>query len=101
MSPLRYHFTMFGEPDPPLRDTVESGIYHPFPDTHRVLNATLGMSCSYIALARTPNMLRLRRASALPMQLMLGLCDSTSYRLTHQLVWTKYAAAFKRMTDDA
>jgi len=42
MSALRYHFTMFGKPDPPERDTVESGIYHPFPDTQRIFECDPG-----------------------------------------------------------
>lgn len=29
----RYFFAMFGEPQPPFKDAVESGVYHPDPNT--------------------------------------------------------------------
>ncbi|MCI0561663.1 MAG: hypothetical protein MN733_24505 [Nitrososphaera sp.] len=29
MAGPRYFFAMFGEPDPPDKDTIESGVYHP------------------------------------------------------------------------
>ncbi len=29
MRNLKYFFAMFGDPTPPLKDTVESGVYHP------------------------------------------------------------------------
>ena len=31
MDKTKYYFAMFGNPTPPLKDTVESGIYHPDP----------------------------------------------------------------------
>jgi len=31
MSSPKYFFTMFGDPTPPEKDTIESGIYHPDP----------------------------------------------------------------------
>ena len=31
MSSPKYFFAMFGDPKPPAKDTIESGIYHPHP----------------------------------------------------------------------
>jgi hypothetical protein len=32
MNPPRYFFAVFGDPKPPNKDTIESGIYHPDPN---------------------------------------------------------------------